>query len=311
MGYYEQTFNPKELEGSCTYPIKAGALNLEGKEYRNFRTVEWCIWIDYIAENYVYKQIKLTEKEETLYFQGIYFITIAICRKRHYFIHDEDYDMFALEFATDIYNRYFHKGQYKEDNPLTPIRSVKNYVAQILYGRKVGYEQKEYAQVDYIPETLGELIGLSDPDSIGNNSLVKESIKEIADIDRQMYLKNISETLEIFLKTTPYNSNPVDIRNISISIYLTLASWQTEYLDKQKELEPLTNKSIEYSAVLYHLNPSMNAYIVLLSREFLKKVLIDLEDLSKTDSIYMTKNTWNFEQLKRIGRANEINGDFK
>ena len=268
------------------------------KKPANVKYTDMCIYID----NNIYRD-NLTEDEENTIFEYLYHIALMIARKANYFTRQENYEDFALFFATSIYCRLKNPKQWifdeEANEPQLPkIRSVLNYMKNVAYPRKVEFEQKFYSQImsKGYEEDEKEFVEYSTEYSFSDQ--LSQSIESLSMVEFNECLGDICLTTKRFLKHIPYKTNSLTWYNIYLSCLLTLLN--TLILPKReiarlKELKhevPLMTKiydnvcreNLDNLVVLYHLDKSMRDYIWVLVQE-IKHVIA--KDLSVKNHTYI------------------------
>lgn len=266
------------------------------KKPNNLKYTDMCIYID----NNIYRT-DLSEDEENLIFEYLYHIANMLARKANYFNNKEYYDDFAIYFASSIYFRLKSPKQFEidpetNDYKLTRIKSVLNYMKNVIHLRKIEFEQEVYSQ------TLSPTIGKDEDVEYALNytfaDKLSESIEDISAVDFELCLNNICLTTKNFLKRIPYRTNSVTWYNIYLSCLLTLLNIFTlsnktitrinnlkyDIHNRPRAIDSLFKDSPENYVILYHIDKSMQDYIWILTQE-IKHLLA--KDLSLTLHNYM------------------------
>ena len=155
------------------------------KQDKSERIVDLCIWVD----EHVYKE----DVDHNLLFLNIQKIIYALAIKQRIFTNWSDYEPFSLVAATRIYRRYFNKRQFlPEGDPkkITKIKSVLNYVKNLMYPMKVQYQNETFK------ETLKPDLHLEHIDAIKQQSVqsIQSSQADLLSADFKYYLTKISST---------------------------------------------------------------------------------------------------------------------
>ena len=249
----------------------------------------------YIDEN-VYKE----DSDQETIFEYLYVLAHMLASKKCLFYNGRDYDEFALFFATDVFLRYQNSKQFDENSNMQPIKSVLNYMKSILIPRKISFQQKMYSQ-NFSKNKDG-----SHPEiSIDNTFTQKlyDSLDELDKIDFSVCLGEFGKTTKYILKSTPYSSDPVMLKNIYISCLLSFLNSIT-FSKKERErlknlvspycvingAEILYKKNEPNSIILYKLDDEMHDYILVQLRRIKRILAMDLSLIYKTritfDSYY-------------------------
>lgn len=258
-------------------------------ELPDVRYVDMCIYID----NTVYKDV-LTEEEETLIFQYLFFLCHMFASKGKFFEKAQYYDDFSVYCATKIFLRLRNPKQFQYDengNPkLRRVKSVLNYIKSIIDARRVDFQQEFYAQL-YQPDDVDDLIVDTE---YRFADMLSDSIDALSIVEFNTCLGDIIQTARAFLKDIPYYSNKHLWENIYTSCILTFLNQVTvrnkELKRVQKLKSELNNDQIERlyrnesksSTILYHLDESMRDYVTVLVRELKHVIAKDLSLYSDT-----------------------------
>ena len=178
---------------------------------------------------------------------------------------------------------------------LPPIRSVLNYIKNILYPMKVVYEQEAYIQT-----------GLKDREELMPQSEIfnfrdklHDTVDELDTVDIEVYLGDCIRTIRAYLSQIPRKTHGCEWMNIYTSCILTFLNMITlsrENLKKVRALGTLTytqpnlidkmyRQERENAVILYHLPEEYHDYIVVLINR-LKHIIA--RDMSTSARSYVT-----------------------
>lgn len=259
---------------------------------------EMCIYID----NHIYEK----EFDTDLIFEYLYHISCMLARKANYFTKASYLDGFGLFMASKLYFRLTNEKQFELNEDGTPklekIKSVLNFAKAILYPIKVDYEQSEYYQ-GISKNTYEEAL----PEYNFENILNK-SINQLLFCEYSLLFSDIGKTCKAFLRTLPYKENSVEWKNIYLSVLLTFLDQVTfdkkaekrfnHFIQANKFRDDKVIKMYENlstnKAKLFHLDPSMNDYIIVLTRQLkniIKKDLMDILHTNTFNNLTLTKHS--------------------
>lgn len=226
-------------------------------------------------------------------YEYLYHIVLMLAKQSNMFSKHKYYDSFALFGASRVYFRLTNKKQfeYKADGSpkMDRIKSVLNYIKNILYPLKVDFEQQEYAQTLVTDEDVAL-------NQYTYNHILTKSVDNITFSEFNLTLSDVTRTCKHFLSTLPYPKDSSMWYNIYISVVLTFLTCITLSNKHKKRLEHLHSTSrlkdshidTFYSEarmsnpILFHLPKSMGPYITVLSRELQSIVAKDLSDILHT-----------------------------
>lgn len=244
----------------------------------DIRFTDACIYID--------KHIREPGQEE-ICFEYIYHIYHTLAARQKFFHNPKDYSEYSFYSATQLFLRY----QKEKTNPdLKPVKSVLNYAKRTLYPFKVNYQKANFTEV-FRKESLkgslpeGVLKIMSSPIRSINNSMLQ--------VDYWYCLGQIKYTIKKILEESPYKSDKVEIHNIYLSCCLTLLKMITlsykngnriqykvsRVLPTDDVIEQAYADESQEDVVLFHLDPSMYNYILLLVTKIKKLMAEDLSYL--------------------------------
>lgn len=251
---------------------------------KGLKYTDMCIYIDGIVA-----RGNPTEDEKNKIFEYLYHLAFMLAHKKKYFNRSYYYEEFAMYFATEVMYRLFFNPRLKELNDkgepvLPPVKSVLNYMKSVIYGRKVEFEQKFYSQKYSEFDDANYLYTFNE----NPYEFLKESHVEL-------YLKGLRKTIKkIVYDKNFYRNDKNTMKNIYISVMLTILDWLTFSGEDKKRLENtyssmdskyrlltrLYAKNRENSLVVYHLDESFNSYIRVLANKVFNNIKKDLAELS-------------------------------
>lgn len=248
---------------------------------------QMCIYID---EN-VYKEEGF---DEQLVYEYIYHIAYMLAKNGQLFKQHKYYDDFAIYAANRVFFRLTNKKQFQYNEDGTPrmekIKSVLNYLRNLLYPLKVDFEQSEYCQTISRDANIENI-------NYSFNSVLTNAVDELNFCEFGLTFNNIGRTCEEFLKTIPYKTNSAEWLNIYVSVMLTFLNNVTLTNKRIRRLKHLngTNRlkdehifnayeqESQSKAILFHLDESMNNYVIVLARQLKNLVAKDLSDILHTN----------------------------
>lgn len=223
-------------------------------------------------------------ENDVLIYEYLYHLSNMLAHKRHFFSTSDNYDYFALFCANQMLMRL--------TNPKIKIKSILNYLKNILYYLKVDFEQEHYCQC------ISEDVMTYDEENL--RLKIQKTMDTLHIVEFECCLGDIIKTIKAFLLTIEYKPTDPIWRNIYISCLLSFLSSVTlsnKEKDRIKHLEEIgINKDYltetllaeNEDVILYHLDSSMYNYIkVLLTRI---KHIIALDLCSSYDT-YIPSNT--------------------
>ena len=236
-----------------------------------------CIYID--------SEIKKPDCNEEKCFEYMYHLFYMFAVKGKMFLVAADYDNYALYGATQLFLRY--RKEKEPGSTLKPIKSCLNYIKRILYPLKVNYQRANFFQV-FKEESLNGSAPVEIADSRRatagsmNNNLMQTEYKYC--------LSQISSTIKLILKGSPYSNNKAMMHNLYISCLLTILKTITisnknlERLKLRKSKRLITDAFIDKiyeeenkdDIVLYHLDNTMGNYVDTLVKICKKRIAKDL-----------------------------------
>ena len=236
-----------------------------------------CIYID--------SEIKKPDCDEEKCFEYMYHLFYILAVKGRMFITASDYDNYALYGATQLFLRY--KKEKEPGSKLKPIKSCLNYIKRILYPLKVNYQKANFFQVFKEESLEGNApVGITDTQRATANSINNNLMQT----EYKYCLSQITSTIKLILKDSPYSNNKVIIHNLYISCLLTILKTITISEENLKRLklrevkksinDNFINKIYEEESkddvVIYHLDSTMGNYIDTLVKRCKKSIAKDL-----------------------------------
>ena len=216
--------------------------------------------------------------------------------KRKFFKNFDDYDKYSIVTATRIFNRLKNRDQFilleNGNYKLERVKSILNYIKQVLYPLKVKYQQEFYAQE--IPfNNKDEFIQYGE-------AYIKDSYNynknALCQIDIQLYLSKIYKVIHSFIYKIPNKLNSSEQLNIYISCLLSFLNLITinnkcalklnniKYSKSyEKQLNNIYKKNI--TIVLYHLDDTYTEYVEVLLNKLKKIIVLDILQLSNQYSV--------------------------
>lgn len=238
-------------------------------------------------DNTVYTE----ECNDELVYEYLYHLSYMLAVKSRYFNSGDKYDEFAILLANKVFLRLKNPKQFDEKYKLSKIKSVLNYLKQVMYYTKLEFEENYYSKTSLNIEDIND-------DFIPGYTFanfLSDSVLDLDKIEFQYCLDDISKTVKNYLNYIPYKKNSTEWYNIYVSCLLT-------FLDSiclpQKELDRLSklkykkfdpkNYEICYNnqpenVILFHLDNTMRDYICILVRNIKRLIIRDLSENLHTD----------------------------
>ena len=233
---------------------------------------DMCIYIDANLDN-ITKVGEYPDIENRVY-EYLYHILYALACKQNFFPNFEDYDLFAMYGASELYismrNKQANAGKIIRGKEVVPIKSCLNFIKSVLFPLKVNYTRQNFATV-FNPEV--------DQDTSIIEEDLKEGIRAQYRNDLEDDLRDIVADMPRFiakvLVQTPYKYDVLMLRKLYISCQLTMLSDLTipnklknkvERYNKMGDDVKLNNmyKLNENEVILWHLPEHMKNYVRLL-----------------------------------------------
>lgn len=246
---------------------------------------DMCIYID----NNIYNDTF----DVNIVYEYLYHIIFMLAKQAQLFSKHTYYDSFAIFGASRVYFRLTNKKQfeYKPDGTvkMEKIKSVLNYIKNILYPLKVDFEQEEYAQTIVATDDV-EL------NQYTYNQIITKAIDKLTFCDFGMTLNDISSTCKHFLSTIPYSKDSSMWYNIYASVMLTFLNYVTlsnKHIDRIQHLQSTARlkeshindfhaASRSSPPILLHIPKSLGPYITVLARQLQTIIAKDLSDILHT-----------------------------
>lgn len=238
------------------------------KERPRIKYTDMAIYID----NHVYTD----DCDDEKVFFYLYHLSLMLAYKNKLFRRQEYYEDFALTFAEDIFFRLKNPKQeiLKEDGTpkMYKLSSVLNYMKRTIYGRKVTFEQQKYSQSFSVNQKLEEEVRVTQFNVVNQINYYRQDFN---DVELEVCLGNICETIKNFLTRIPYSNNRREWENIYISCLLTILNGFIKTKNK--------NTQNDSGVILYHLKDNMKDYIEVLCKQ-IRRYLSETFKISSYDS---------------------------
>lgn len=246
------------------------------------RYVDMAIYID----NHIYTD----NYDEELVYQYLYFLIYMLSKKRRYFNSEKVYDDFSVWLATNLYVRLTDKRQFDENEKLEKIKSILNYIKNILFAKRVEYN----LQLGY-QATSGKL-QVKNPELVEDQALLnyyKPAAQSSNNEIIKFFVLDLFETIpEMFrqeLKKSPYKNNAYMFNNLYLSCLLTFIQSTTPSNQELRKLQALSRRNLNADLsklilktadeiVLWNVPPYLIDYVRLLYRRVKKAVVNDIKD---------------------------------
>lgn len=237
-------------------------------EKPDVRYVDMCIYID--------DNIYGNDCDYSLVYEYLFHIIHMLAVKRGYFKRSSDIEDFSLFAASQYYMRLTDKRQFGKDAQLESIRSILNYIRKTLFSYRNEYVKKCVPDVDVLDGDA--VVSLDSDDFKCFVSSIIEPIKKCEFVD---YLSDIKSVVKDVLRRTHYREGTTEWTNLYISCLLTflnsitlknkdierLSSFKRETTLTAELIEGLYLKERQNGVIIYHLDPSMENYIAVLTNK--------------------------------------------
>ena len=252
------------------------------------RYVDMAIYID----AHIYEK----DHDVEFIFEYLQCLFYALAAKKRFFYKEEDYDKYSLYSAAEVYMRLTSERQFlPEDDPrkIKKIKSVLNYIKNVLYPMKVKYQKENFNEV-YKEEFLGSEVSDNIKDTLTDNVL-KASGNPLIEVDVEQYFKTITKTIKNFLYTTPYSNDPYVFKNLYMSCVITLlravtlsnANKEKLYCkdtgDFKTNIDNTLDKAYYEEALTaptaWHLEKDMETYVAVLVNKIKKLICEDIRSI--------------------------------
>lgn len=237
---------------------------------------------------------EIDEKLENKIFEYLYHLGYMLSVKKCFFTKSSDYDNFSLQLATTLFFR-LKKAQ---------IKSILNYMKAIIGFKKIEYQQANFSQV--IEEKPVEIVS-----KYSFAQKLSDSTRDIERIDFECSLYTIHNSIKAFLRKIPYSQHSAIWSNIYLSCLLTLLDQITltnydksridngQFINYTESMRQscLHKESKNTKAILYHLDESMNNYIIVLVREIKQYIANELSYICRCNISYSDVNSFILEDI--------------
>ena len=258
------------------------------KKPPNLTYTDMCIYVD----THVYTQ----DCDDNLIFEYLYHIAKMLAVKKCLFKDSKLYDDFAIYAASKLLMRYRLKGDVALNGKhVQEIKSVLNYLKNILYPLNVDFEQEMFTE--NISKPLKEYY---------KESLHDFMVKTVDMIDRiefEQHLETLSYTINRYIKKLPYAADKKTLLNIHVSCILSILKSIKLKTDETEKIQKLIasgrftdyklNKIFESKRkdciILFHLDTSWYDYIAVIVRKLQHELSQDLSRLCRT---YVSSDTF-------------------
>ena len=238
---------------------------------KNIRYVDMAIYID--------ENVRKEDADDELIFEYLYHLAKMLAYKRSFFKESQKYEDFSIYLASKMLIRL-----KRTDEKVAPIKSILNYMKNVLYPEKVLFERENYK------ENI-----LTNAEDIDNDSF-RESLVRMVDelkiVDFKLYFDNIPKTIYSYVSKIPHKDKAY-IENIYISCLLSLLQSMTlsktnklrvENLMRSNKLTFVKLNNIyaaekENSKVYYHVDPKDKQLVDVLVNKLRHIISVDLSSI--------------------------------
>lgn len=238
---------------------------------KNIRYVDMAIYID--------DNVRKEDADDELIFEYLYHLAKMLAYKRSFFKESQKYEDFSIYLASKMLMRL-----KRTDEKVTPIKSILNYMKNVLYPEKVLFERENYK------ENI-----LTNAEDIDNDSF-RESLVRMVDelkiVDFKLYFDNIPKTIYSYISKIPHKDTAY-IENIYVSCLLSLLQSMTlsktnklrvENLIRSNKLTFVKLNNIyaaekENSKVYYHIDPKDKQLVDVLVNKLRHIIAVDLSGI--------------------------------
>lgn len=183
------------------------------KKDPKLKYTDMAIWIDANVDN--------PNLDSTKMYDYIVMLTYMLARKRRFFSKTEDYEMFCYYVANSVFMRLTSpKRHLSKDDPnyLPPVKSVLNYLKNILYGRKYDYMKNNFREISNVEvnEVQSEALRgyvLSGVNGHRSDLMQSEVCVELLSVDKIILRE---------LKNGTYGNDKLLCHKLYISVLITL-----------------------------------------------------------------------------------------
>lgn len=241
---------------------------------------DMCIYID---QN-VHKIVNTGEYPdvETKIYEYLYHILYALACKANYFSKWEDYDLFALYGASELFmalkNRQVNAGKIIRGREVVPVKSCLNFIKSVLFPLKINYQRQNFATI--INPEVDQDTSILEGDM---KKAIRSEYQQDLEDDLIEVLSNLSSYLTNILNTTPYKKDPVMLERLRISCLLSLVNDFTipnkqkakikKHLDNISDSKLISIYQDNWSEViLWHLPEHIKDYVKILTIRLKHKI---------------------------------------
>ena len=245
--------------------------------YKKPNNLKYTTMAIYIDEN-IYKP---DHDRETIY-KYLYFLAIMLAHKENLFNIKDEYEEFAIYYASQLYLRLTNKKQFEYNDAGEPklkrVKSILNYMKSTIGQRAAGFHKYEY---DYTSNKITDDVAVS----YSFRQLVSESTDFLDRVEFEACLGDIIKGLRAYLTHIPYSENSIIYNNIYLSCLLSFLN--SIVLDSRSlkklsnsyspdQLEALYKKQNKDFVILFHLPVEMKGYIQTLTNGMKHYIAKDL-----------------------------------
>ena len=245
--------------------------------YKKPNNLKYTTMAIYIDEN-IYKP---DHDQETIY-KYLYFLAIMLAHKENLFNIEDEYEEFAIYYASQLYLRLTNKKQFEYNDAGEPklkrVKSILNYMKSTIGQRAAEFDKYEY---DYTSNKITDDVAVS----YSFRQLVSESTDFLGRVEFEACLGDIIKGLRAYLTHIPYSENSIIYNNIYLSCLLSflnsivLDSRSLKKLSNSyspEQLEALYKKQNKDFVILFHLPAEMKGYIQTLTNGMKHYIAKDL-----------------------------------
>lgn len=245
--------------------------------YKKPNNLKYTTMAIYIDEN-IYKP---DHDQETIY-KYLYFLAIMLAHKENLFNIEDEYEEFAIYYASQLYLRLTNKKQFEYNDAGEPklkrVKSILNYMKSTISQRAAEFDKYEY---DYTSNKITNDVAVN----YSFRQLVSESTDFLGRVEFESCLGDIIKGLRAYLTHIPYLENSIIYNNIYLSCLLSflnsivldgrsLKKLSNSYSPDQ--LEALYRKQNKDFVILFHLPAEMKGYIQALTNGMKHYIAKDL-----------------------------------
>lgn len=238
---------------------------------KNVRYVDMAIYID--------ENVRKEDADDELIFEYLYHLAKMLAYKRSFFKEGQKYEDFSIYLASKMLIRL-----KRTDERVTPIKSILNYMKNVLYPEKVLFERENYKE--------NILTNAEDIDSDSFRESLVRMVDELKIVDFKLYFDNIPKTIYSYVSKIPHKDKAY-IENVYISCLLSLLQSMTlsktnklrvENLIRSNKLTFVKLNNIyaiekENSKVYYHIDPKDKQLIDVLVNKLRHIIAVDLSGI--------------------------------